>query len=84
MPAWAGAWCHYINNMGYVIVILGLIVLIPFVLFLLNRRVTSREGDRGRQGNSVTAAEPAADEPTPGEGNVNPGTPSAARRVPPA
>jgi hypothetical protein len=70
--------------MGYLIVIVLAVVLIPLVL-IVSRRSTGR-GVRGEEGvgKPVMATEPAADEPTPDASSVREDTAKAQSRTPAA
>jgi hypothetical protein len=70
---------------GYLILILLALVLIPVVYMLLTRRA----GNSPTQGQRpidkpVMVSEPAADEPTPAASSIRKDTSEAQRRIPPS
>ena len=71
--------------MGYIIALVLLVVVVPLLFVLLNRRprgAGSLDGGERRSG-GMTAMRPSSDQPTPGAGSVNETSPGAERRVPP-
>ncbi|HVS52574.1 MAG TPA: hypothetical protein VHD62_09475 [Opitutaceae bacterium] len=68
--------------MGYIIGLVIVLVLVPLLFALLNRRPTrqagSGSGDRG-----MTVANPSSDQPSPGGHAGDPTRAEAARRLPP-
>jgi hypothetical protein len=70
---------------GYIIVIIVAIVLVPLLYVLMARRPgrSSSEGQRPI-GKPVMVEEPASDEPTPAASSMKRDTTAAQKRTPPA
>jgi hypothetical protein len=66
--------------MGYGIVIIGLILLVPFVLFVVARKPSATSTHRGKQGRPLSYEEPVAEQPSPRDNAENPAGPPANRR----
>jgi hypothetical protein len=69
--------------MGYVIIWIVALLILPILFVLLTRRTGDR-GARKSGDHGVTVSEPSSDQPTPGKGSgVNQVQPDAERRIPP-
>jgi hypothetical protein len=69
--------------MGYAVIWIVALLILPVLFLLLTRRTSSGGGVRG-QDHGITPSEPSSDQPTPGAGSgVNQVTADAERRIPP-
>ena len=69
--------------MGYIIALVLLLVVVPLLFILINRRPEGAGMDNTRRSGGVAPTRPSSDQPTPGASNLNQATPEAERRMPP-
>lgn len=68
--------------MGYIIGLIIVLVVVPLLFALLNRRSTGPAGADSRD-RGVTVAKPSSDQPSPGGHATNQERAAAERRLPP-
>lgn len=73
----------YLTCMGYILVIIAAVILVPLVYLVFTRRAGGAEGQRPI-GKPVMVTEPAADEATPAASAVRKDSAEAQRRTPAA